>query len=782
MKTQIKAFAILAIIIVVSCKVEQDSFIPVTSDDSVFYATIESPGDPESRVFVDNQIRVRWDAGDHVSIFNRNTFNREYAFNGQTGDNSGTFAGVSGDEFITGDDLDYIYAVYPYQESTLITDDGEISLSLSSEQAYRADSFGNGVNTMISVTDDNELHFKNLCGYFVIKLYGDDVTVTSISLKGNNDEILAGQATVSVSLEGAPSLVFASTAEGKELKMTFQTPVTLGTTAENASEFWFVIPPTTFHNGITLTVMDNKNGIFEKKTTGELTINRNTRKQSVALKITPVPPPSIGDTVCSQTGIVVWISDDYEEYLLMSVTEVHNLNHTDSNIWCESYGTGWRMPTIDELTLIHSSFALLNEKLEASGFQQLATSNQCYWSNTVNPNNSNYYYRERLYDGLILRNTGSDERISSTSNYTRAVKSITRSEIIHYLPTDPTEPPIPPQEVNLSELGTSNCYVVSQPGVYRFNASVKGNSNRPVGAGFASVLWESFGTDTAPQVGDIIKNVSYSDGFIRFETPETLVNGNAVIAIRTNAHILWSWHIWVCNGFDPISTQQVYANNAGILMDRNLGATSAVPGQVQTLGLLYQWGRKDPFLGSSSCSVNIEALASTGGKTVAQAYDCLKVDNVVVNTDNLGYSIEHPTTLIVGGYNGDWYCTSPDYVDGGLWGNGGGKSWYDPCPVGWKVPDGNFFIKAGFSSASTFDVLHRGWTLEVDNSSSAWHPAAGAMDSNGTLRWVSQTCFYWLATSPGKTGATCLDIHYLNGSNNTSSYRSMAGSVRCCKE
>ena len=71
MKTQIKAFAILAIIIVVSCKVEQDSFIPVTSDDSVFYATIESPGDPESRVFVDNQLRVRWDAGDHVSIFNR---------------------------------------------------------------------------------------------------------------------------------------------------------------------------------------------------------------------------------------------------------------------------------------------------------------------------------------------------------------------------------------------------------------------------------------------------------------------------------------------------------------------------------------------------------------------------------------------------------------------------------------------------------------------------------------------------------------------------------------
>ena len=36
------------------------------------------------------------------------------------------------------------------------------------------------------------------------------------------------------------------------------------------------------------------------------------------------------------------------------------------------------------------------------------------------------------------------------------------------------------------------------------------------------------------------------------------------------------------------------------MMDRNLGATSATPGNVGSLGLLYQWGRKDPFLGSSS--------------------------------------------------------------------------------------------------------------------------------------------------------------------------------------
>ena len=46
-------------------------------------------------------------------------------------------------------------------------------------------------------------------------------------------------------------------------------------------------------------------------------------------------------------------------------------------------------------------------------------------------------------------------------------------------------------------------------------------------------------------------------------------------------------------------------------MDRNLGATSAALGDVGALGLLYQWGRKDPFLGSLSITES-EVAASTG--------------------------------------------------------------------------------------------------------------------------------------------------------------------------
>ena len=59
--------------------------------------------------------------------------------------------------------------------------------------------------------------------------------------------------------------------------------------------------------------------------------------------------------------------------------------------------------------------------------------------------------------------------------------------------------------------------------------------------------------------------------------------GNAVIAAKdSQRNIVWSWHIWLTDQPE----EWVYANEAGTIMDRNLGATSATPGDVGALGLL----------------------------------------------------------------------------------------------------------------------------------------------------------------------------------------------------
>ena len=222
---------------------------------------------------------------------------------------------------------------------------------------------------------------------------------------------------------------------------------------------------------------------------------------------------------------------------------------------------------------------------------------------------------------------------------------------------------------------TANCYIVSKAGAYRFR-TVIGNSLESVGpVSSAEVLWETFGTTTAPSKGDLIGNVSYSDGFISFLTDDTFREGNALIAAKdASGNILWSWHIWLTD--EPQS--QTYNNNAGVMMDRNLGATSATPGDVGALGLLYQWGRKDPFLGSSSIGSTTETKSTIVWPLPVTS---------TASTGTIAFATACPTTFIARNQNNkDWCYSETIASDAERWKSS--KTIYDPCPAGWKVPSG----------------------------------------------------------------------------------------------
>ena len=274
----IVSLAILAI----SCSKE----VQVVSDSAQerVFARIESSSEPNTKVFADDKLRVLWDANDRISLFNKYTFNKQYRFKGETGANSGEFEEVNPSAVVTGNELEYVYSVYPYNEGTTISDDGIISLNLPSEQAYKEESFGLGANTMISTTENTNLLFKNLCGYIVLKLYGEDVSVRSITLKGNDNEPLAGPVRVSSAVGDIPSFTF-SGSNTQSITLTCPTPVTLGSTAEEATIFWLVVPPTTFSKGFTITVTDSNNGTFEKSTSSEVVVSRNTPFRMKALLV-----------------------------------------------------------------------------------------------------------------------------------------------------------------------------------------------------------------------------------------------------------------------------------------------------------------------------------------------------------------------------------------------------------------------------------------------------------------------------------------------------------------
>ncbi|MDY4562687.1 MAG: Ig-like domain-containing protein, partial [Candidatus Cryptobacteroides sp.] len=82
---------------------------------------------------------------------------------------------------------------------------------------------------------------------------------------------------------------------------------------------------------------------------------------------------------------------------------------------------------------------------------------------------------------------------------------------------------------DLSSAASANCYIISEAGLYKFK-TVKGNSTTSVGSvASASILWETFGTDTAPELLDLISGFCYKDGYIAFQTADTFKEGNAVI-------------------------------------------------------------------------------------------------------------------------------------------------------------------------------------------------------------------------------------------------------------
>lgn len=244
---------LLPLLVLAACTAEYDNMMNEAhrakpGEDNVFYATIEGSDDtdPQTKVYADDQMRVLWNAGDQISIFNLNTYNQPYRFKGKDGANSGDFEKVStGAEFSMSGDIDHIYSVYPYDETTEVSYNGVLTLSLPVLQHYRPNSFGIGANTMVSATDNNMLRFKNVGGYLSFKLYGESVSVKRITLKGNNHEKLAGLATVTMPVGGTPAIVMQNTAN-EEITLECDTPVNLNASAENYTEFWFVIPPTTF--------------------------------------------------------------------------------------------------------------------------------------------------------------------------------------------------------------------------------------------------------------------------------------------------------------------------------------------------------------------------------------------------------------------------------------------------------------------------------------------------------------------------------------------------------
>lgn len=269
--------------------------------------------------------------------------------------------------------------------------------------------------------------------------------------------------------------------------------------------------------------------------------------------------------------------------------------------------------------------------------------------------------------------------------------------------------------------------------------------------------------------------------------------GNALIAAyNANGDIVWSWHLWITNyvparinaaiGYDDYEPAQQRTLNGTVhkyrsdlwkkggsyenmvMMDRELGARAGgfpgitkgdnytVKDAADTQGLLYQWGRKDPFFGSVDGTTNEINVIFDGDGNPKGVTNIARHDNQLENGNRLNYTVKNPLNFIYfwgGSIKSDWWDTANSGTGKDRWNKGnaadpGKKSLYDPSPYGWKVPMRGTTGHSGndYFTGSIFDGLQEGvgslsfsnegdYTLQNANSYFKYAPYC----FNGTFYW-----------------------------------------------
>jgi hypothetical protein len=288
------------------------------------------------------------------------------------------------------------------------------------------------------------------------------------------------------------------------------------------------------------------------------------------------------------------------------------------------------------------------------------------------------------------------------------------------------------EDVPRTLLAPSNCYIVT-PGNEIYIPVSRANEHKPNAIGAndaftAELVW----TDTSGLLAEL---TTYSvgrafgegvgpNGAIKVRTADKA--GNALVAVKVGGVIKWSWHIWVTNYnpsanlFNPHSYGGNTTRNVQF-MDRNLGAMGAT-NSPPCRGLLYQWGRKDPFPSFVTTVANIQL-------------------------ESLDTAIQNPSTFYWIKTIDDWLLTPNHNLWGGVTGV---KTIYDPCPIGFKVPlsgEGTASPWSGFPTNQSYpngngDTAGKTW------GTSYWPATGGRTNTtDGLHKNEGYSGEYWSATA-----------------------------------
>ena len=354
-----------------------------------------------------------------------------------------------------------------------------------------------------------------------------------------------------------------------------------------------------------------------------------------------------------------------------------------------------------------------------------------------------------------------------------------------------------PQVEEVKDIQITNCYVVPPggrvhiptDGVYKAWAQMDEFERTPIPEGevTAEVLWQD-GIGVMTERSVKVMNAEKRDkAYIVVETGKKA--GNAVVAMKVNGEIYWSWHIW-CTDYNPNLKEGQQELNGFVWMDRNLGATYNKyneEGGIKSKGFLYQWGRKDLFPPTKGWekTESDEDLYNLAGEIITFSKVPVEVFNNIPNSVHNSMSF----------YTSEesWYTNAKGTYrrnDLSLWNSKvGKKTIFDPCPDGWRVPvgkDGEY--ESPWEQAKknvTPLVRYKGFSLK-----GIYYPAAGyreLLTGNMPNNSFLDNALYWAGNIPSLYRQPSIMRYTLIDSTGYSFSISVAwdaygGSVRCVKE
>lgn len=269
-------------------------------------------------------------------------------------------------------------------------------------------------------------------------------------------------------------------------------------------------------------------------------------------------------------------------------------------------------------------------------------------------------------------------------------------------------------------------------------------------------------------------------------------NANILIGIKKkdatqDDGYLWSWHLWLTNYNPNIAAakkpweQDVYkigVTNGSVyrytdepslyssyhtwsekdgkykdkyIMDRNLGAiatTEPTPDdEFETYcGLLYQFGRKDPFVNTGI------ALYKDGTLLDSYTDDGGNQDYVVLVNNGKASKfmdgVKNPILFYTKntGIDGDWVTSSTnrnDWKNPDWYTSESGKSFFDPCPKGWKVPQK--YTWNNFPRNRT--NYGNGYGFNISQNITTFYPSIRSrFPSSGRYEYSTVETGYWSST------------------------------------